>query len=78
MEQTYQTQRKSDHNRAGVEELGVFGTPTLRFGDGDPVFVKTTLPPEEQARPLFDSVRQLSTEQPFAREFKKPRKPEGR
>jgi predicted DsbA family dithiol-disulfide isomerase len=78
MERPELRDRIAEDYRAGVEELGVFGTPTLRFGDGDPVFVKTTLPPEEQARPLFDSVRQLSTEQPFAREFKKPRKPEGR
>ncbi len=62
--------------REGVDEFGVFGTPTFRFEGGDPVFVKATIPPQEDALSFFESLRSFSAHRPYVRELKKPRRPE--
>jgi protein-disulfide isomerase-like protein with CxxC motif len=62
--------------RAGVDEYGVFGTPTLLFDGGNAVFLNMTPPPAEEAGALFDSIKNVSKKMPYVREIKKPRKPE--
>ena len=77
MERTELRERIAGDYRDGHDELGVFGTPTLRFGDADPVFLKMSPPaPEEDALALFQSIRELSQNRPFVQELKKPRRPE--
>jgi predicted DsbA family dithiol-disulfide isomerase len=61
----------ADHTFA-VENLSVFGTPTLVFPDGKPVFVKMMPPPsaEDSAR-VFDEVRQVAEGRPEIKEIKR-------
>jgi hypothetical protein len=77
MEQPSLRERIAQDYRAGVDEHGVFGTPTLLFPDGDAVFLKMTPPaPEDQAHSLFDTIQTLSEDRPYVQELKKPRRPE--
>src|SRR5205807_8182279 len=63
----------------GVEQLGVFGTPTFLFPDGEPVFLKMSPPARgREAASLFETVRSLSLERPYVQELKKPRRPDSR
>lgn len=67
---------QKDYEEA-TNTYGVFGTPTLLFESGDPVFVKMSPPaPRDEAQSLFDSVRALSLQRPYVQELKKPRRPE--
>lgn len=68
--------RIRDDYQTGRDELGIFGTPTLQFPGGEPVFVKMKPPaPLDEAPAVFRHIRSLSTEQPYLQEIKKPRKP---
>lgn len=78
MERSELRERIAGDYRDGHDELGVFGTPTLRFDDADAVFLKMRPPaPEEDSLALFQSIRELSQNRPFVQELKKPRRPEG-
>jgi len=60
----------ADH--AEGRELGVFGTPTFVFGDGQLAFVKLDgVPAADRAGSLWDSVRQLATAEPALREWQR-------
>lgn len=65
-----------DDYRHGVNDHGVFGTPTFLFQGGEAVFVKTSIPPKDDAVSFFQSVQALSQRREYARELKKPRPPE--
>lgn len=70
-------QRIQQDYQDAADNYGVFGTPTLLFSDGEPVFLKMSPPaPSDQAQSLFDSVRALSLDRPYVQEMKKPRRPE--
>lgn len=70
-------QRIQQDYQEGAGTYGVFGTPTLLFSGGDPVFLKMSPPaPSDQAQSLFDSVRVMSLDRPFVQELKKPRRPD--
>lgn len=64
-----------DYGR-GVDEYGVFGTPTFLFDGGDAVFVKTSIPPADDSLPFFEALQRFSEQRPYVRELKKPRRPE--
>ncbi len=65
----------ADHAQA--KQVGVFGTPTLVFGDGQVAFVKLdAVPAADRAGPLWDSVRQLATAEPALREWQRVTAPE--
>ncbi len=55
---------------AAAKKLGVFGTPTLRLGAGQVVFVKLdAVPPADRARPLWEAVRHLAADGQELREW---------
>lgn len=63
----------ADHTFA-VENLSVFGTPTLVFPGEKPVFVKMMPPPSaEDSTRVFDKVRQLAEGRPEIKEIKRTR-----
>ncbi len=62
-----------EHEEA--EEQGVFGVPTLDFGEGKPVFVKLEEGDWEKdgdEAGLFDAVRATSAQRPYLLELKTP------
>ena len=64
-----------DH-REGVDEHGVFGTPTFVFPDGDAAYVRLGAPVEDSdAVELFDRLMLIAADEPRIREIKRPRKP---
>ncbi|MFW6174786.1 MAG: hypothetical protein ACOC5K_03320, partial [Chloroflexota bacterium] len=54
---------------------GVFGTPTLVFGDDQPVFLKTFTPPPEEALPMWERFVALSRGAGYLGEIKRPQPP---
>jgi predicted DsbA family dithiol-disulfide isomerase len=63
-----------DHTRA-VQEINVFGTPTLVFGGGQAAYVKTLPPPPpDKAVGVFDTIRAMVADSPSLLEVKRPQK----
>lgn len=63
---------RADHDAA--DELGVFGVPTLVFGDCDPVFLRLLEPPEgDRALDAFRRVRENAAD-PIFNEFKRTKR----
>ncbi len=63
-----------DHTQA-IQELDVFGTPTLVFGPGQAAYVKMLPPPPaEQALAVFDTIRAMVADSPTVLEVKRPQK----
>ena len=61
-----------DHTEA-VEQFGVFGTPTILFEGGHPVYLKMRpAPPAGEEVDVFESVRRLATEREYIAEIKRP------
>ena len=61
-----------DHTFA-VEKLGVFGTPTLVFAQGQPIFLKMSPPPPpEECLLVFNELACLAGQRHYIREIKKP------
>ncbi len=57
---------------AAGKKLGVFGTPTLRLGAGQVVFVKLdAVPPADRARSLWEAVRHLAADGQELREWQR-------
>ncbi len=64
-----------DHTFA-VETLGVFGTPTLVFLEGQAVFLKMMpAPPPEECLQLFKEIRHLAEQRQYVQEVKRPARP---
>jgi predicted DsbA family dithiol-disulfide isomerase len=62
---------------AGREELGVFGTPTFVFANGQSAYLQILPPPPREEAVTFwlDFVRDVR-DRPFLREIKRPRRPQ--
>ncbi|HKW71581.1 MAG TPA: DsbA family protein [Candidatus Dormibacteraeota bacterium] len=66
-----------DH-RHGVNELGVFGTPTLAFADGTAAYVRLReRVPDDGALEVFDRLVAVAAAEPRILEIKRPRRPSG-
>ena len=65
----------AESHTGAVEEHGVFGVPTMRFGDGPFAFVKTFRPPDEDAVEMFDSLMKLGGKWNYIGELKRPQPP---
>jgi len=66
----------ADYERA-ANEYGIFGTPTLLFEGGEPVFLKMSPPaPQPEAGVLFAVVQRMSREMSYVQEVKKAKRPE--
>ena len=64
----------SDHTEA-VESHGVFGTPTFLFESGNTAYLKTFIPPEDEAVDLFEHFVAMMADSPFLGEIKRPQPP---
>ena len=66
----------ADYERA-ANEYDIFGTPTLLFEGGEPVFLKMSPPaPQPEAGDLFTVVQRMSREMSYVQEMKKAKRPE--
>ena len=64
----------SDHTEA-VGEHGVFGTPTFLFENGQSVFLKTFIPPQEEAAEALSHFVGLFAQRAYVGEAKRPQPP---
>ena len=63
-----------DHTFA-VETLGVFGTPTLVFPQGQAIFLKLSeVPPPEESLAVFQEIHQQVDRRQYIQETKRPRR----
>ena len=59
------------------ERVGVFGTPTFVFPNGEAIYVKLKpAPPKGDAVALFEQLLAIGRDRPFVLEWKRPTKPE--
>lgn len=65
---------RKDHEEA-VGKHGVFGTPTFVFENGQSAFVKTLMPPEEDAYKAFNDFIALFSNRDYIGEIKRPQPP---
>ena len=63
-----------DHTDA-VDNHGVFGTPTFMFENGNTVYLKTFIPPEEDSIAFFEHFVALMSDRPYWGELKRPQPP---
>ena len=64
-----------DHTSA-VESLGIFGTPTLVFPDGQAIFLKmSSPPPSEESLSVFAELHRLVERRGYIQEIKRPQSP---
>ena len=69
------TKLAEDHTLA-VELLGVFGTPTIVFSEGQVVFLKMMpAPPPEECLQLFMEIFHLAEQRQYIHELKRPARP---
>ena len=65
----------AESHTGAVKEYGVFGVPTMQFGDGPFTFVKAYNPPEEDAVEMFDSLMNTAGKWSYIGELKRPQPP---
>ena len=65
----------ADHEAATTQEMGVFGTPTFLFENGHTAYMKTFIPPEDEAVEVFDSFVSLFGGRTYVGEVKSPQPP---
>ena len=67
------TRLAEDHAFA-VENLGVFGTPTLVFAESQAVFLKmSAAPPLEESLSVFTEIHHLAEHRQYVQEIKRPK-----
>jgi len=72
------TKLAEDHTFA-EETLGVFGSPTLVFPEGQAIFLKMSLPsPLEECLPVFTELHHLVDRRRYIWEIKRPQRPMSR
>ena len=64
----------ADHNEAS-QTHGVFGTPTFLFENGQSVFVKTFIPPDDEAADALNHFVGLMSSRNYIGEVKRPQPP---
>jgi len=73
-DRTLLTKLAEDHTFA-EETLGVFGTPTLVFPEGQAIFLKMSLPsPPEECLPVFAELSHLVDRRRYIWEIKRPQR----
>ena len=63
-----------DHT-GGVEVHGVFGTPMFVFQNGNSVYLKSFIPPEEDSVAFFEHFVALMADRSYVGELKRPQPP---
>lgn len=64
-----------DSHTKAVEEYGVFGVPTFIFPSGNSAFLKTFVPPREEAVEVFDALSSVMGKFKYIGEMKRPQPP---
>ena len=64
-----------DSHTKGVEEHGAFGVPTFVSPGGKAAFLKMFIPPDEQAREIYDSLTKVISQFDHVGELKRPQPP---
>jgi predicted DsbA family dithiol-disulfide isomerase len=62
-----------DHEQA--VSLGIFGTPTFLFEDGNVAFLKTFIPPAEDSIGAFNAFMATASQRSYIGEIKRPQPP---
>ena len=57
--------RPSQPNHEDAGERGIFGTPTFLFENGHAAYMKTFIPPEDEAVEVFESFASLFGDAPM-------------
>ena len=65
----------ADHEAATTQENGIFGTPTFLFENGHTAYMKTFIPPQEEAVEVFDNFVSLFGGRTYIGEIKSPQPP---
>ena len=60
-----------DHTFA-VENLGIFGTPTIVFPERQAIFLKMSSPPPDDCLSVFSELRHLVNRRRYIQEIKRP------
>ena len=68
-------QTVSMYHYEAIETYGVFGTPTFVFENGNAVYLKTFIPPPEQAVGFFDEFLSMMSDRSYIGELKRPQPP---
>ena len=63
----------SDHE--GARSQGIFGTPTFVFDNGNTMYLKAFIPPEEDAIAEFEHFVAISCDRSYIGEMKRPQPP---
>ena len=67
--------RIAEDHTSGVEQYGVFGTPTFVFENGGTAFLKMLRPPEGEEVALFQHLVALMQDHLYVGELKRPQPP---
>jgi predicted DsbA family dithiol-disulfide isomerase len=74
-DRTLLTRIRDDYEQ-GRETLGIFGTPTFVFPDGETAYLQVLPPPPaEDAVPFWNDFVHDVVDRPYLREIKRPRRP---
>lgn len=65
----------ADHEAATTPEMGIFGTPTFLFENGHAAYMKTFIPPADEAVEAFASFVSLFGGRTYVGEVKSPQPP---
>ena len=65
----------SQNHYEAVEKHGVFGTPTFVFENGNSVYLKTFIPPADEAEQFFDEFLSMMGGKSYVGELKRPQPP---
>ena len=65
----------ADHEAATAADMSIFGTPTFLFENGHTAYMKTFIPPQEEAVEVFDSFVSLFGGRTYVGEVKSPQPP---
>ena len=68
-------QKVADDHTEAAQVHGVFGTPTFVFENGNSVYLKSFIPPEEDAGAFFGHFVGLMRDMSFVGEMKRPQPP---
>ena len=65
----------AEDHEAATGDSGIFGTPTFLFENGHVAYMKTFIPPEDEAVEVFDSFVSLFGRRTYVGEVKSPQPP---
>ena len=68
--------RIAENHTFATETLGIFGTPTLVFPEGQVIFLKlSSIPSPDECLPVFTELYHLASQRRYIQEIKRPQPP---